>query len=114
MARRASRWQPSDFRPSAQPIQAASLWRFIGHYKMSASGQEQTFRTFIGNVRFWLLADILPHPEICPLCPRKRTFFELSASAARKQTAAPVLRGPPLISRDCRGYFILNCWLGPL
>jgi len=27
------------------------------------------------NVRFWLLADIQPHPELCPLYPRKRTFF---------------------------------------
>ena len=27
------------------------------------------------NVRFWLLADSLPHPELLPLYPRKRTFF---------------------------------------
>jgi len=26
------------------------------------------------NVRFWLLADSLPHPKLCPLYPRKRTF----------------------------------------
>ena len=25
------------------------------------------------NVRYWLLADSLPHPEILPLYPRKRT-----------------------------------------
>ena len=26
------------------------------------------------DVRLWLLTDSLPHPELCPLCPRKRTF----------------------------------------
>ena len=25
------------------------------------------------NVRLWLEADIHPHPELCPLCPRKQT-----------------------------------------
>ena len=26
------------------------------------------------NVRFWLLADIQPHPQLCLLYPQKRTF----------------------------------------
>jgi len=30
------------------------------------------------NVRYWLLADILPTSNLRPLCPRKRTFGELS------------------------------------
>jgi len=30
------------------------------------------------NVRFWLLADIQPHPELRPLYPRKRTFLEVA------------------------------------
>ena len=30
------------------------------------------------EVRFWLLADIQPHPELLPLYPRKRTFGGLS------------------------------------
>ena len=30
------------------------------------------------DVRFWLLADIQPHPELCPLYPRKRTFARQS------------------------------------
>ncbi len=32
--------------------------------------------TFFGNarVRFWLLADIHPHSDLRPLCPRKQTF----------------------------------------
>jgi len=38
------------------------------------------FRKFLAsghytNVRFWLLADLLPGRDLGPLYPRKRTFF---------------------------------------
>ncbi len=35
-----------------------------------------SFRPPRPYVRFWLLADIQPHPELLPLCPRKRTYLE--------------------------------------
>jgi len=31
--------------------------------------------TLAPNVRYWLLADLFPDRDLCPLYPRKRTFF---------------------------------------
>ncbi len=48
-----------------KPVAATHfVWAGLLHWCSAPSGR---------TVRFWLLADIHPHPELCPLYPRKRT-----------------------------------------
>ena len=66
--------------PAPCPVTLAPI---LTSFSRSVVGGRCANSLYYAYVRFWLLADIQPHPELRPLYPRKRTFLTTTSIASK-------------------------------